>query len=783
MAFYNRREFLQASAASAYLFSTLKLDAAPSAPAKIQETAKSIRVEGKNYAWEWSPETDQFRLLDRWGMAIARGKLQPAVLVQPAGKPGSLVCTSGKPARHEVRGNELTVHYTGVNGPGELFTSWKFEDEGFWSEAVDYKTSTAEDVVRFYFCAQGGTNRALPGIECDDFVYPGVTSSCSMSPIIAASPSGSYLNGISYLGRGWSSDPEVVMTQQWGLPVHYFCGFHTTPYSYAQTPHVDLTGATDEDMYYAFCCGLAELPGGDLMIDNFGGRASMYINYRSDLWKQMRGPGRLRVGARLYWAVGQNYYEAIRGYYLGLLKAGIIEKKVNSTHKNAVALAPSFCSYSEQVARERVDKLLDETTLDGTYEGLSKSGMQTKLYIVDGGWESGWGNLEHSKQRLPGFDKLLARVRADGQYLGLWSAFMRCERPEDMGLTIDHVLRTPDGKPFLHIGTTGNRFYILDCTHPQVEAVLRRRAKAFMQRYKPDFVKFDFGYEIPSMSAVAPRNLNFGGERFMMKAMDIIIPALREENPDLVVLYYSLSPFFAKYFDLNSPDDLGRCTDDFELEANRRFFFSSLMGEIGVPTWGSGGYEWRTMPDIWFDSAAIGSIGSLLSFYGPDAKTGATPEHIAKFNGLTHVIRYTDTFSILPVDPEFYGPQRGPHIPSWARMENGEVVLVALRQYGFDGRKGSGKFRDLVSTTTSVVVASKTKDGIAQADQLAIVPYGDGELTLKRTGGVSAGVTEHYFRGGKSTQQIPISNGVLRVPLHEKGDDGAIVEWFEVDIR
>jgi hypothetical protein len=244
------------------------------------------------------------------------------------------------------------------------------------------------------------------------------------------------------------------------------------------------------------------------------------------------------------------------------------------------------------------------------------------------------------------------------------------------------------------------------------------------------------------MSAVAPRNLNFGGERFMMKAMDIIIPALREENPDLVVLYYSLSPFFAKYFDLNSPDDLGRCSDDFELEANRRFFFSSLMGEIGVPTWGSGGYEWRTMPDIWFDSAAIGTIGSLLSFYGPDAKTGATPEHIAKFNGLAHVIRYTDTFSILPVDPEFYGPQRGPHIPSWARMENGEVVLVALRQYGFDG-----------------------------------------ELTLKRTGGVNAEITEHYFRGGKSTQQIPISSGVLRVPLHEKAADGAIVEWSEVDIH
>lgn len=783
MPFYNRRDFLQASAASAYLLSTLHLDARPAAPAKIEETKNAVRVQGKNYTWEWERQTDQFRLLDPWGMTIAKGKLQPGVLVQPAGKPGSLHCVSGKSAHHEIHDNQLTIHYTGVNGAGELFTGWKFEDEGFWSEPVDYKTSMGEDVVRFYSCGEGRTDVVLPGIESDDFVIPGITSSCSMSPIIAGSPSGSYLNGISYLGRGWASDPEVLMTQQWGLPVHYFCGFHTTPYGFEQTPHMDLSRATAEEMHYAFCCGLAELPAGDLMIHNFGGRASMYVNYRSDLWKQMRGPGRLQVGPRLYWAVGRDYYEAIRGYYRGMLKAGLVEKKPNSAHKNAVALAPSFCSYGEQVARERVDKLLDEATLDGTYDGLSKSGMKTDLYVIDGGWETGWGSLHHSQERVPGFDYLISRIRADGKYLGLWSAFMRCEYPSDMGLATENMLHQPDGKPYLHIGVTGNRFYILDSSQPEVQTVLRRRAKEFMQRYKPDFVKFDFGYEIPCLSAVAPKDLKFAGERFMAQAMDVIIPALREENPDLVVLYYSLSPFFAKYFDLNSPDDLGRCTEDFELEANRRFFFSSLMGEIGVPTWGSGGYEWETMPDIWFDSAAIGTIGSLLSFVGPDAKTGATPEHIAKFNGLANVIRYTDTFSIIPIDPEFYGPERGPHIPSWARTENGEVVVVALRQYGFDGSKGSGKFRDLVSASATVVVASKTKDGIASSNHLAIVPYGQGEAILRRTAGASATLTEHYFRGGQRTQELSIENGNLRVPLREKSTEGGIVEWLEVVIH
>jgi hypothetical protein len=777
---FNRREFLQAAAASAYLLTSLPSDTHSALPAAIEATATSFRAHGRNYTWEWEPQTDQFRLLDPWGMTIARGKLQPAVLVQTAGSQGPH-CVSGKPADHEVQGNRLGVRYSGVNGGSELLTELKFEDEGFWSEPVEYTSGADEDVVRFYTCGEGASDHVLPGIECDDFVFPGITSSCSISPIIAGGPSGTYLNQVSYLGRGWASDPEVLATQQWGLPVHYFCGFHASPYGFQRTPHMDLENAAPEDLHYAFCCGLAELPAGDLMVHNLGGRASMYVNYRSDLWKQMRGPGRVQVGPRLYWAVARDYYEAIRGYYRGMPKAELVQKTPNSPRKNAVALAPSFCSYGEQVARERDDKLLDEATLDQTYEELGKSGMQTQLYVIDGGWESGWGSLQHSKERVPGFEDLIARIRADGKFLGLWSAFMRCEYPSDMGLTVDNMLHLPDGKPYLHIGVTGNRFHILDSTQPEVQQVLRRRAKEFMRRYRPDFVKFDFGYEIPSLSAVAPKDLNYGGERFMAQAMEVLVGALREENPDLVILYYSLSPLFARYFDLNSPDDLGRCTEDFELEANRRFFFSSLMGEIGVPTWGSGGYEWETMPDIWFDSAAIGAVGSLVSFSGPDAKM-ATPGRIAKFNGLAHAMRHSDTFSIVPVDTEFYGPERGPHIPSWARIENGEIVLVALRTVGFDGHPISGKFRDLVSTNAPVVVASKTPDGITQTTHLAAVPFGEGELTVKRSRGASAKVTEHYFKGGSQTLQLKIAHGELRIPLREKDESGSVIEWMEVEV-
>ena len=61
----------------------------------------------------------------------------------------------------------------------------------------------------------------------------------------------------------------------------------------------------------------------------------------------------------------------------------------------------------------------------------------------------------------------------------------------------------------------------------------------------------------------------------------------------IVMMYYSLSPLFVDYLDLHGPDDLFLCAHEYDLEANRRFFFSSLPGELGMPTYGSGGYDWH----------------------------------------------------------------------------------------------------------------------------------------------------------------------------------------------
>ncbi len=178
-----------------------------------------------------------------------------------------------------------------------------------------------------------------------------------------------------------------------------------------------------------------------------------------------------------------------------------------------------------------------------------------------------------------------------------------------------------------------------------------------------------------------------------MKGVALIVDAVHEINPDVVVMYYSLSPLFISHFDIHSPDDLFLCGEDYQIEANRRFFFSGLLGEIGMPTFSSSGYDWLSVRDIWFDAAAIGTIASLNSFSGDEQASGPTPLRVAKYNGLSQITRSTNVFTVEALDPVLLGSTSGAHSSSWVRLEGGEPTLVALRAFGLTEKEVSVTIR------------------------------------------------------------------------------------------
>ncbi len=732
-------------------------------------------MKGANYAWEYKQADDSFRMLDSNGRTMAGGKVQPSVVVAPAGTPTERVCTAGKAVGPQIAGSKISFMYEGVNGTASLSIAWRFDEEGIWTEPIVYDPQAAEDIVSVHYFTQSDGPMHTPSLLSSYLVVPGISEGSAISPILWNSVK---LDESVWLGRG-SFIPGLL--QQWGLPVHYFCGFNVQATGGERDMFV--TGRSD-----AFTCGLADLPNGDLFLQMYEGSASVWIDYRGDLWKHMRGPGHLTLGATLYWAVGPDYYQSIAAYYQGLLRSGIIRKKENSAKKTAVALTPEYCTWGAQRVRNKQEQHFDEAAVRGIYKDFKASGMKAGLFSIDDKWEGTYGKLEHSVERFPHFEEFLDEVRADGHRIGIWAALMRCEHPADVGLTEENMLKAPGGKAYVVPNWGRTPYYILDFTQPAVEEALTDLVRRFMRRYKPDVVKFDFGYELPTVSAASPKDVSLSGERLLMKGIDIVVKAMRQENSDVVVMYYNLSPLFSEYFDVHSPDDLFMVQGEYDIEANRRFFFSSLLGLLGVPTYGSSGYDWASSPNIWFDSAVVGTVGSLNDFVRDEEGEGLTPELIAKYNGIAKTLRPTNFFEIVPLGGVSQAPTRGAHARSWARLEGGQLVLFAFRpaiageEYVLAEKTSDPRVKDVISASAPVIVSSKTAEGIVHSNSLAVVTYAPGEISIRRDSGKKAAILSHYLGGTVTRDVITIRERKLTLHPVITNAAGQPLEWMEVQI-
>jgi hypothetical protein len=773
----SRRTFAQLGTGAFFAATSGRLQTSAQTPV-ISNRNGTILVVGDNYAWEYSLSDDTFTISDQNRDQIVSGKMQPSIVVAPGDRPALRICIAGKATAPKIESGKITFEYTGVNGGASVSFDWRFAPQTIWTDPISYDTLDAYDIVSLHYFCEANPSKPVPSLHAPSLVVPGICMSGAVSPILDEIIG---LDEDIWLGRGSFTDG---LFQQWGLPVHYFCGLSArgagaSPFSKWQAE------------FGAFTCGLADLPAGDLFLQIARGHAGLRIDYRSDIWKHLRGPGKLKTGATLIWTIGPDYYETIGAYYRQLLGAGIIRTKQNSEHKTAVALTPQYCTWGAECERGKAGRNLNEAFLRNLSTELKASGMKAGLFSIDDKWEGVYGTLEHDPARFPHFEEFLAQLRADGMKIGIWSALMRCANPAVLGLTEDNMLQTPAGKPFVS-SEANDKYFIFDFTQPEVERVLETVVRKFIRRYRPDIFKFDFGYELPAMSIAAPRDKKWAGELLMRKGLDIVIHAMREENPDLVVMYYNLSPLFVDYFDLHSLDDLFLNLGDYDVEANRRLFFSSLMGLLGIPTYGSSGYDWATSPAIWFDSAPNGTIGSLNDFAGDERNKRATPEHIARYNGVAQTLRMASTFEILPVGDVPYEAVRGAHARSWARFERGQPVLVAYRppmegdEDIFQSSSIDSRLYGVVKADFPVIVSSKTDRGITRSEHLVIVPYRSGDIIIRRQEGRHAEIRNHYFGseagGSNPSASVPIEDGKLFFRAEGYNSTGQPLEWIEVII-
>jgi hypothetical protein len=106
----NRRTFVQLSSGAALGAASSRIFGFTDAPS-ISHESGIVRVTGSNYNWEYSQNDDTFKLRDSKNRLIVSGRMQPAVVVAPAGEPSLRQCTLGKPSAPRSEKGRVTVDY------------------------------------------------------------------------------------------------------------------------------------------------------------------------------------------------------------------------------------------------------------------------------------------------------------------------------------------------------------------------------------------------------------------------------------------------------------------------------------------------------------------------------------------------------------------------------------------------------------------------------------------------------------------------------------------------
>src|ERR1039458_3754286 len=160
----NRRTCVQLSSGAALGAVSNRIFGLTDAPS-ISNQDGVLRVTGSNYTWEYFQDKDTFKLRDSRNRLIVSGKMQPAVVVAPAGEPALRQCTPGKAAAPRSENGRVTVDYEGVNGGGRLSVTWRFDEYGIWTEPIVYYAPPDQDVVSLHYFVDVKGGKPVPSLH------------------------------------------------------------------------------------------------------------------------------------------------------------------------------------------------------------------------------------------------------------------------------------------------------------------------------------------------------------------------------------------------------------------------------------------------------------------------------------------------------------------------------------------------------------------------------------------------------------------------------------------
>lgn len=708
---------------------------------RITATKDGVRVDADAYTWRWSRATDQAVLAHPSGATVLSYPLQPCIEI--AGREGS----SGTCAAAKIDGASLRVAYERANGDAALRITLRFEATHFVIEDTTYDAPDEYAVVRLSHFAAWRDGRARPAARAPYVVIPGGRQDPEQAIFATADLDGVRFS-IGAFGMGTGT-----YHQQWALP-HYLVACFSG-------------GATG-----AACAGLGRAPDGNVMSTVDCGAFSYEINVRGDLWGHRTGPGIMRFDDPIVVAVANGWYEAGLAYFAALDAEGYAPQR--ETPLPASASCAQYDTWGDQGARRCFLERFDERHLREIYADFVASGLAARLFVIDDKWEGVYGSLAHDERRFPRFRELLDEIRGGGHEVGLWTAFPRCEDYRGLGLDERSVLVTPGGEPYV-VRERKREWCVFDPTDERAAAYLRERARYLVETYRPALVKIDFGYEIPTPDVAGPHDSSLGGERLFERFLEVICGEIRRADPRVAILYYCLTPLFRRYIDQCGMDDLWMSRGAYDDGHARRALLSSWCGAFGVVPYGSSGYDWRSAEEIWLDSALIGAPGLIAPLAGDEYGERLTPALAARYNGVARIARRGQPYRAVFSDAELRDPADGPRARTWAREEDGAITVVALRP----DASGIARASDVATATCRAAIASLGDADVRSADRIAIVPFGEGIVTLTRGDARVPRATAHLFGG--ATVAVPVRSIPERIEIEVATEHaGAPIEYVDI---
>ncbi len=618
------------------------------ANASADETKPTWSIQSDGFAFEWDIAQDSANIRKIGAETPSwRGSLLPALIVlEPNGRK-TYVKARPSPSVESIGADGGNVALTfGELGRGNLALRATEYGLEFSNLTLDW-TGDARPIFSLYFgtsLLSGEERQSVPSL--DEPFWPDWQSESWAIPGAKGAP-------IQSIFRSWDLGHA-------NLPLGSFGPGLGTPYCAAYPRPLYAASMGNADGW--ICIGPGSVPDGALSLKIQSSSSCLHHLYREDLWG---GPKQQRrfwdKPLRLAWA--PTPWHAFQKLFSSFDTSQILRSAALENHWN------SWGDFKKQIYQIR--QLGDWVKAIGV-----------KSLIIDDRWESFVGSGKPNFTRFPHFDEDISYLKKIGLTVGFWQPLGWVDKPEEVGLTNDDLVLSPDGRPSRMSWDVNphnpHHHFCLDPSSSKAVQFLRERTVTLMKKYQPALLKFDFGYGLPNPNVGAPRDPSLRGERYCLTLLKIVADAARSISHDVSIEYYSIHPLVRSIANVVSMDDLGDAGLQ-EAAGHRQWSVWSALAGHRTAIMASSGYLWENDAEVVLDTVVVGVPGAVLSRTMDDASP-VPQRFLSRRAAINRWHRKTTDWKPLWLNSEPGHVLRDPQLCSMGRLEQvaGQVRLTAL---------------------------------------------------------------------------------------------------------